>query len=277
MINLNSKVAIITGSTSGIGKSCAQKLSHLGATVIVSGRRKELGEEVSKSLDGESCFIRADMSKEEEIKNLVSKTISKYGKLDIMVNNAGIPGPLIAVEDITKETLDYMISTLYYGVVFGTKYAASEMKKSKKGSIINIGSIAGHLGGYGPSHIYSSLKSAVIHFSKSVGLELAESGIRVNSVSPGAIVTGIFGKMKDDSSSSADEKSISLKDAFSQAQPIQRAGDPEDIANVVAFLASDESAFVTSTDYLVDGGMIGGRQFSITNERMKVLSDMAGS
>ena len=261
MINLENKVAIVTGSTSGIGKSCAEKLSHLGAKVVVSGRRNKLGE--------------ADMSKAEDIKKLVADTVSKYGKLDIMVNNAGIPGPLMSLEDISEKTLEYMTSTLYFGVVLGTKYAAKEMKKQNSGSIINIGSIAGHLGGYGPSHIYSSLKSAVIHFSKSVGLELAESGIRVNSVSPGAIVTGIFGKMNDDSSTIADEKSSSLKNAFSQAQPIQRAGIPEDIANVVAFLSSDESSFVTSTDYLVDGGMVGGRQHSTTLERMKILSDMA--
>jgi len=275
MINLNNKVAIVTGSTSGIGKSCAEKLSALGAKVVVSGRRKELGELVSNNLESESCFIQSDMSNEEEIKSLISNTVSKYGRLDIMVNNAGIPGPLIALDDITKETLDYMINTLYFGVIFGTKYAAKEMKKNNSGSIINIGSIAGHLGGYGPSHIYSSLKSAVIHFSKSVGLELAEFGIRVNSVSPGAIVTGIFGKMNDDKSISADKKSNSLKDIFTQAQPIQRAGNADDIANMVAFLASDEATFVTSSDHLVDGGMIGGRQFSITKERMEALSDIA--
>ena len=108
-----------------------------------------------------------------------------------------------------------------------------------------------------------------------MGLELAESGIRVNSVSPGAIVTGIFGKTEDDNSETADKNSDSLKSVFSQAQPIKRAGKPEDIANVVAFLASDESTFVTSSDYLVDGGMIAGRQFSVTLERMKILSEMA--
>ena len=277
MINLENKVAIVTGSTSGIGKSCAEKLSNLGAKVVVSGRRTELGESISDSLKGESTFIKADMSEEKDIQNLVTKTVSVYGKLDIMVNNAGIPGPLISIEEISKEILEYMTSTLFFGVVLGTKYSAEVMKKNKSGSIINIGSIAGHLGGYGPSHIYSSLKSAVIHFSKSAGLELADSGIRVNSVSPGAIVTGIFGKMNDDSSKEADEKSSSLQNAFSQAQPIQRAGSPNDIANVVAFLASDESSFVSSADYLVDGGMVGGRQFSVTQERMKILSDMAGS
>ena len=274
-MNLENKVAIVTGSTSGIGKSCAEKLSKLGAKVVVSGRRIKIGEKVSQNLTGESCFIKADMSNEDDVKNLVDATVNKYGKLDIMVNNAGIPGPLISLDQITKDTLNYMTSTLFFGVIMGTKYAAKEMRKNNSGSIINLGSIAGHLGGYGTSHIYSSLKSAVIQFTKSVGLELAESGIRVNSVSPGAIVTGIFGKTEDDNSETADKNSDSLKSVFSQAQPIKRAGKPEDIANVVAFLASDESTFVTSSDYLVDGGMIAGRQFSVTLERMKILSEMA--
>jgi NAD(P)-dependent dehydrogenase (short-subunit alcohol dehydrogenase family) len=154
------------------------------------------------------------------------------------------------------------MATLLRSVMLGMKHAAPIMKRQESGSIINNGSIAGRLAGFSSSLVYGAAKAAVIHFTKCVAMELGESGIRVNSISPGAIATGIFGKALGLSAGAADATAAMVEQAFKTAQPIQRAGLPEDIAQAAVFLASDESSFINGHDLVVDGGITGGRNWT---------------
>ena len=162
------------------------------------------------------------------------------------------------------------------GVVLGLKHAAPVMKAQGSGSIINNGSIAGHQAGWSASPIYSAAKAAVIHLSRCVAMELGEAGVRVNSISPGPIATGIFGKALGLSVEEAEKSIDTVKQAFAGIQPIRRAGLPDDIANAAVFLASDESSFVNAIDLIVDGGMIGGRHWSVAQEGYKQMRKAFG-
>ena len=154
------------------------------------------------------------------------------------------------------------MATLVRSVMLGMKHAAPHMRRQGSGSIINNGSIAGHLAGYSSSLVYGAAKAAVIHFTKCVAMELGEAGVRVNSISPGAIATGILAKAMGLSAQAADNKAEMLRGVFKSAQPIPRAGVPDDIAHAAAFLASDESSFINGADLVIDGGVIGGRNWS---------------
>jgi NAD(P)-dependent dehydrogenase (short-subunit alcohol dehydrogenase family) len=154
------------------------------------------------------------------------------------------------------------MATLLRSVMLGMKHAAPHMRRQGSGSIINNGSIAGHLAGYSSSLVYGAAKAAVIHFTKCVAMELGEAGVRVNSISPGAIATGILAKAMGLSAQAADNKAEMLRGVFKSAQPIPRAGVPDDIAHAAAFLASDESSFINGADLVIDGGVIGGRNWS---------------
>ena len=157
-------------------------------------------------------------------------------------------------------------ATLVRSVMLGMKHAAPHMKKQGSGSIINNGSIAGHLGGYSTSLVYGAAKAAVIHLTKCVAMELGESGIRVNSISPGVIATGIFGKALGLSVEAAEKTPKLMHGVYKSAQPIPRAGLPDDIAYAALFLASDESTFVNGHDFVVDGAITGGRNWTQQQE-----------
>ncbi len=274
MGRLDDKVAVITGATSGIGRRTAELFAKEGAYVVVSGRRQVEGQALASSLGPQALYVSADVAEDEQVENLIQTAMDKFGRIDCLFNNAGIPGKAGGVENLEGGQINSELAVLINGVLYGMKHVAPIMKRQGSGTIINTGSIAGQRAGYGVSLVYSLAKAAVIHASKCVAMELAEHKIRVNSLSPGAIVTGIFGKAfgLDDAQADADGATDDLLDRFNGAQPYPRAGIAEDIARTALFLASDDSEFVTGTDILVDGGMIAGRRWSETMARWEGLS-----
>ncbi|HUL05201.1 MAG TPA: SDR family oxidoreductase [Candidatus Acidoferrum sp.] len=258
---LEGKVAIITGATSGIGARTAELFVAEGAKVVVAGRRQAEGDALAKQLGAAAIFARTDVTKEADVKALIEQALAKFGRLDCLFNNAGNPGKLAPIADIDMAHFDTVMATHVRGVVLGMKHAAPAMIRQGSGSIINTGSIAGLRAGYS-AHSYSAAKAAVIHVTRCVAAELGEKGIRVNSISPGAIVTGIFAKGAGLPDAVADRTAAGLKERFAAFQPIPRAGLPEDIAQAALFLASDAGSFVNGHDIVVDGGVVIGSRWS---------------
>ncbi len=263
MGRLEGKVAIVTGGTSGIGARTVEVFVAEGATVVFCGRREALGRALADRLGGKCEFVRADVALEADVEGLIGEAAERHGRLDVLFNNAGGPAPTGSIADVDMDFYHRAMAVLVAGVVHGMKHAAPIMKAQGSGSIINNGSIAGHQAGWSSSMIYSAAKAAVIHLSRCVAMELGESGVRVNSISPGAIATGIFGKALGLPEDKAEQTADMMKQAFATIQPIKRAGLPDDIASAALFLASDESSFINGRDIVVDGGIIGGRQWSV--------------
>jgi len=270
---LDGKVAIITGGTSGIGARTVEVFVAEGARVVIAGRTVEKGARLADALGDKALFVQTDVSKEAEVEEMVAKAVEHFGQLDVLFNNAGIPGPNEPISHLSWEGYRTAMDVLVGGVLMGMKHASREMKRQGSGSIINCASVAGHRSGFG-DHIYSAAKAAVIHVTRTVAMELGERGIRVNSISPGAILTPIFGKAMGMSTSDADGSVDKLKDVFADHQPIPRAGLPEDIAQAAVYLATDASGFVNGHDLTVDGGLIGGRGWSETAEGMRHVAKL---
>ena len=270
---LDGKVAIITGGTSGIGAGTVAVFAREGARVVIAGRTVEKGERLAAEIGENALFVRTDVSKEAEIEAMVARTVEHFGQLDVLFNNAGVPGPNQPIAHLTWEGYSNAMDVLVGGVMMGMKHAARVMKRQGSGSIINCSSVAAHRSGYG-DHVYSAAKAAVSHVTRTVAMELGERGIRVNSISPGAILTPIFGKAMGFSTDDADSSVAKLDDLFATNQPIARAGLPEDIAQAAVFLASDEASFVNGHDLTVDGGLIGGRGWSDSAEAMRHLAEV---
>jgi NAD(P)-dependent dehydrogenase (short-subunit alcohol dehydrogenase family) len=249
---LDGKVVIVTGGTSGIGERIVEVFVAEGAKVVAAARRAEEGGALAKRLGVR--FVRTDVSSEADVKALVEQTLAWFGRIDCMVNNAGVPSPMVSITDIDAETIDRLLAINVRGVLLGIKQVAPAMLARKAGTIINIGSVAGLRGGVS-GHIYSATKGAVIALTRSAGAELGEKGIRVNCISPGAIVTGIFAKNAGVDASKADKLTDIVKGAFASVQPVPRAGLTEDVAQTALFLASDASSFINGQDIVVDGGM----------------------
>ena len=251
---LDGTVAIVTGGSSGIGERIVELFVEQRAKVVVAARRQEEGAALEKRLGVR--FIRADVSSESDVKTMIDQTVKWFGRVDCLVNNAGVPSPMVSITEIDVPTIDQLLAVNVRGVLLGIKHVAPVMLAQKAGSIINIGSIAGLRGG-ASGHIYSATKAAVQSITRSAGAELGEKGIRVNTISPGAIVTGIFAKNAGVEASKADRLTDVIKGAFATLQPIPRAGIPEDIAQAAVFLAGDGSSFINCQDIVVDGGMTG--------------------
>jgi NAD(P)-dependent dehydrogenase (short-subunit alcohol dehydrogenase family) len=271
---LDGKVAIITGGTSGIGARTAELFAEEGAKVVIAGRRRAEGEGLAKKLGPAASFVPTDVTKEADIKALIERALARFGRLDCLFNNAGNPGRIAGIADLDMDHFDTVIATHLRGVVLGMKYAAPAMIGQGSGSIINTGSIAGLRAGYS-AHSYSAAKAAVIHVTRCVAAELGEKGIRINSISPGAIVTGIFAKGAGLPDAAADRTVESLKARFAAVQPIPRAGLPEDIARAALYLASDAGSFVNGQDLVVDGGIvIGGRWSALLKTRAGMAEEL---
>jgi NAD(P)-dependent dehydrogenase (short-subunit alcohol dehydrogenase family) len=259
---LSGKVCIVTGATSGIGKATAERFVAEGATVVLAGRRAELGESIASALGASASFVRADVAQEADVRVLITSTHERFGRVDCLFNNAGGPGQTGGIEGLDADRFDATFANNVRSVMLGMKHVAPLMKAQRSGSIINNASVAGSRSGYSSSVVYGSSKAAVIQLTKTVAMDLAEHGVRVNSISPGAIATGIFGKVFGLPDAAADATATAMQGAFAAAQPIPRAGIPADIAGVAVFLASDDSSFVTAHDLVVDGGLIAGRAWS---------------
>ena len=258
MNRLENKVALITGGTSGIGAETAKLFIQEGANVVISGRSEEKGKTLAEELGKASRYIHSDVTKEKDIERSFEETVKEFGGLDILFNNAG--GPVgSGIENVTQKDIDYGVHLLLSSVILGTKYAIPHMRKKGGGCIINNSSIAGIRYRQGDP-LYSALKAAVSHFTRISGIDLAPHNIRVNAISPGARATPIFwGGSQRANTLSDDEnenKLTKLKGNLAKAVPLKRTGLPEDIANLMLFLASDESKFITGSVHMVDGGSI---------------------
>lgn len=261
-MRLENKIAIITGGTSGIGRRVIERYVEEGATVVFTGRRAALGEEVSTATG--ATFIQADAGSEADAERVIKATLDAHGRVDVLMNNAGAPAPRGRVEDLPMEGLDTAMGVHVRGALAHIKHAAPAMRAAGSGSVINVGSVAGHRAGYTSSMIYAIAKAAVIHMTRCCAMELGEDGIRVNSISPGVIATGIFAKAMGLSSEEAEKTVDKAAEVLSDMQAIPRAGLTDDIAHAAVYLGSDEAGFVNGEDMVIDGGLIWGRRFSET-------------
>lgn len=250
MVTVNGKIALVTGGTSGIGRETAIVLSKAGAKVALTGRREAEGQETVRMIEesgGEAIFIQADMSVEEDIKRSIEETVSKFGRLDIAVNNAGVEvdGPITEVE---KSDYDKIFGVNVWGVLASMKHEIPVMLENGGGSIINMSSIAGHIGVAGVS-VYIASKHAVEGLTKVAAMENAQTGIRVNAVAPGLIATAMADRL-------AGEDGADSRKAFESMHPMGRSGTSNEVANAVLWLASDASTFTTGHSLAVDGGWL---------------------
>jgi NAD(P)-dependent dehydrogenase (short-subunit alcohol dehydrogenase family) len=262
MPRLQGKVAVITGATSGIGLRTAEIFVAEGAKVVIAGRRATEGNALADRLGAACSFLQTDVTEEAQMQALIAHALDRFGRIDCLFNNAGGPAQTGGIEALDVARFDAAMATLVRSVMLGMKHVAPHMKKQGSGSIINNGSIAGRLAGFSSSVVYGAAKAAVIHLTKCVAMELGESGVRVNSISPGAIATGIFGKALGLSTEAAEKTPAVMREIYKSAQPIPRAGLPEDIAHAAVFLASDESSFINGHDLVIDGAITGGRNWS---------------
>jgi NAD(P)-dependent dehydrogenase (short-subunit alcohol dehydrogenase family) len=276
MARLQDKVCIVTGATSGIGKRTAEVFAAEGAKVVIAGRRDEQGQAVAQAIGARCDFVRTDVTQEAHVKALVDFTMARHGRVDCLFNNAGGPAPVGGIEGIAVEGFDAAIAVLLRSVMLGMKHVAPIMMRQRSGSIINNGSIAGIRAGYSSSLIYGAAKAAVIHLSECVAMQLGEHNVRVNSISPGGIATGIFGKALGLSIEKAEQTTEAIKAGLAGMQPIPRAGLTDDIASAAVFLASDESTFVNGHNLVVDGGVVGGRLWTPQQQALKGLRDAFG-
>jgi NAD(P)-dependent dehydrogenase (short-subunit alcohol dehydrogenase family) len=244
---MGTQVVLITGGLTGIGRAAAVAFAKKGAKVVVAGRRDEAGKalvEELRSFGSEAEFINADVRKEDDIRNMVDGTIALFGRLDVAVNNAATEGAVGPITDQTAETFAATFDTNVLGVVLSMKHEVLAMQKQGSGSIINISSTYGHEGAPGAS-IYVGAKHAVEGITKSVALETAKSGIRVNAVAPGPTDTGMLTRF-----TGTDEN----KAVLAAQVPMGRLGLSEEVADGIVFMASDEAKFITGHVLNVDGG-----------------------
>jgi NAD(P)-dependent dehydrogenase (short-subunit alcohol dehydrogenase family) len=274
MNRLKGKVALITGAASGIGEATTRLFVEEGASVAVADIQDDRGQRLVKELGSRASYVHVDVAREADVQAAIESVVKQHGRLDCLFNNAGYGGVRGGIEEIPVAGFDETMAVLLRGVFLGMKHAAPVMKRQGGGSIISTASVAGLRAGWG--HVYSTAKAAVIHLTRSVAMELGESGVRVNCICPGGIATPIFGKALGLSPDEADATVPLMKGVLEASQPIKRAGLPEDIARAALWLASDESSFVNGHALVVDGGLTGGRPWSETQRSRARLRDALG-
>jgi NAD(P)-dependent dehydrogenase (short-subunit alcohol dehydrogenase family) len=242
------KVAIISGGSFGIGRATAILFAQKGAKVaIVDYIDDDETLNIIKSNGGEAIFIKCDVSKEEDIRKMVEKTVSTFGRLDFAFNNAGIEGISAPTHECTVENWDQVMNVNLRGAWLCMKYEITEMLKHGKGSIVNNSSVAG-LVGFTGIPAYTVSKHGLIGLTKTAALEYAKQGIRVNAVCPGVIKTPMIDRFTG--------KKKEVEKQFESMEPVGRLGEPEEVANAVTWLCSDEASFVTGASLAVDGGWV---------------------
>jgi len=246
---LNGKVALVTGGTSGIGKTTAIEFARAGAKVVLTGRREKEGAQVVdeiRKLGGDGAFVRADVAKDADVKAMVDFAVGKYGRLDIAFNNAGVEwtGPL---DQATEAEYRRVFDINVWGVLNSMRHEIPVMLKNGGGAIVNNSSVAGHVGLAGAS-IYMASKHAVEGLTKSIALEFAKQSIRVNAVAPGVIATDMLDRFAG--------KESEMRDSLTSIIPVGRIGAGEEIAAAVLYLCSDDAKFTTGTSLVVDGGYL---------------------
>jgi len=250
MSRFTGKVVHVTGGTSGIGRAAAEAFAAEGAKVVVSGRREPEGNAVVdgiRTAGGEAAFVRADVSKEDEVKQLVAKTVAKYGRLDVAFNNAGVEW-MGALTDATEADYRRVFDANVWGVLAAMKYEIPELLKAGGGAIINTSSVAGHVGMAGAS-VYVASKHAVEGLTKTAALEYAKQGVRITAVAPAAIATDMIDRFVGGEDSEQGK-------GLAAMHPVGRMGRPAEVAAAVLYLASDVAKFVTGVSLPVDGGWL---------------------
>src|SRR6266849_1147591 len=275
MDKLDGKVAVITGGASGIGHAAVRLFVEEGCRVVIADLQDDKGAALAEELGKSASYLHVDVSREADVSGAIAHAVARFGRLDCIFNNAGAGGVTGPIAEIPAEGFDETMGVLLRGVFLGMKHAAPVMKRQGGGSIISTASVAGLQAGFGP-HVYSAAKAAVVHLTRSVAMELGESGVRVNCICPGGIATPIFGGALGLPPDRADETIPLMKGVLETLQPIRRPGLPGDIAQAALWLASDESSFVNGHALVVDGGLIGGRLWSESEQRRQMLRSALG-
>lgn len=239
-MRLKDKVIIVTGGARGMGASHVKKLAGEGAKVVITDILEEEGARIAKDLGKNAMFIKQDVTDITDWKHVVEKTEETFGPVNVLVNNAGIDVPEQDLDNYSEETYLKVIAVNQHSVFYGMKYVVPSMKKAGGGSIVNISSLAGIIGAY-KKIAYTASKFAVRGMTKAAAKELGEFGIRVNSIHPGFIRTPMTEHL--------------INDELVQMFPLRREGHPEEVSDLVVFLASDESSYCTGAEFVIDGGM----------------------
>ena len=248
---MSNPVVLITGALTGIGRATAVAFAKEGAKLVVAGRHEEAGQQLAtelRKLGAEAEFMRADVRCDDDVRDLVDRTVARFGRLDIAVNNAGTEGKPGPVTEQTAETYAATFDTNVLGVILSLKHEVRVMQGQGSGSIINISSTYGHEGAAGAS-VYAGSKHAVEGITRSVAREIAKSGIRVNGVAPGPTDTGMLTRFT---------RTPENKAALATGVPMGRLGLSEEVARAIVFIASDEASFITGHVLHVDGGKTAG-------------------
>lgn len=259
LLELKGQTAVVTGGAAGIGYGISYRLAEAGANVVIAGRNEEENKKALAELTAKNwniAAVKADVSIEEEVKNMVQFSVDTFGSVDILVNNAGVY-PSLPVMQMAKEEFEKVIAVNLEGVFLCTRYASEQMiKQGKGGKIINITSIdALHPSSIGLAH-YDASKHGVWGFTKNVALELAPHKIWVNAIAPGGIVTPGVQKMQQAAPSPRGVDMKKVLETFLNKIPMHHMGDPDDIGKVALFLASDMSSYMTGSQIVVDGGVL---------------------
>ena len=280
---LQGKVAVITGAASGIGAGTVRLFAAEGASVVLADRDEVRGAAIASELGDGAVFVRTDVSSEADVAAAVDAAVERFGRLDVMFNNAGFGGVSGPIDELDLDGYDATMAVLLRGVFCGIKHAARVMKPQGSGSIISTASVAGVGAVFGP-HTYSAAKSGVIQVSRTTAVELGEFGIRVNAICPGGIATEIFGQGIGLEGEQRARSAELMQLALADAQPLKRSGLPSDIAEAALWLAGDHATFVTGQAIQVDGGITlqpGGlfarREGTPEERRQRMLAYLTGT
>ena len=260
-MRFSGKTVIITGAASGIGAEATRLFASEGATVFASDIDDAGGKALESETEGDVRYRHCDVCSTEDIRTLMDGAAEETGGIDVVFNNAGAGGARPDISEIEPEEWDRTMDLLLRSVAMGIRYAVPHMKGRKGASIVNVSSVAAVGPGYSPT-AYAVAKAGVLHLTKCAATDLAQHGIRVNAVQPGFINTNIFTSSLEVPDQMVDMAKAAIAQMSSNAQPVMRGGQPRDIAEAVAFLASDAASFMTGASMLVDGGITLGPRHS---------------
>ena len=260
MGRLDGKVAVITGGASGIGAATARRFVDEGARVLIADLQEDVASKLAGELGASVAALRCNVAREADVARVMEAAIERWGRIDVLFNNAGFGGASGPLDQTAVEDYDLTMDVLLKSVFLGIKHVSPHMKAQRSGSIINTASVCAFEAGIG-NQLYSVAKAGVVMLTKTAAIELAEHDVRVNAVCPGYIATPLAaGRPLAEHEADSVERALGrLRERTQGNQPLARSGEAEDIANMVTFLASDDSAWVTGQAMVVDGGLLAGK------------------